>query len=78
MLKAVIKGHARFVYYHSLGLSYAIKKYNLEDKLKILPVNFKVYNHYAVVSKKYPQEYFEMVQDALKHINNNGLFKKYL
>ena len=67
LLKMLILKHGRMGFYHNLALITAIKQYNFQNKIKILPINFPSYYQYVALYKKtHPQ---------IVHILNNSLIK---
>ncbi|OUS31145.1 hypothetical protein A9Q99_04845 [Gammaproteobacteria bacterium 45_16_T64] len=81
LLKKLDRGHGRFVFYHDLGLKHTIKEEGLDSKVKILPVSFLTYQHYAAVSKSTPKTTKDRVSAALEKIGRDGtllnIHKKY-
>jgi polar amino acid transport system substrate-binding protein len=66
------KARPRFVYYHDLGLSYAIESQNLGKKVKLLPTKFRQYNHYIAFSKKVPPKIIAKVRAAVEQLVADG------
>jgi len=76
LLKKLIGKRGRFAFYHNLGLTTVIRNDNLSDKVKILPVSFLTYDHYAAVSQTIPASTVNQINDALKKLSDNGELKK--
>jgi len=76
MLELVALGRARFAYYHDLGLTYAARKYALDDAFKILPTKFHTYHHYAVLSKHTPNAYLKRIKSAIIQLKKSGILRK--
>ena len=76
LLKMLIAKRGRFAFYHDLGLQSAIKDGALEKKIKILPVSFLTYYHYAAFSKNTPVETVDKVRTALEKLKDNGELAK--
>ena len=72
-LKKLLTGRGSFVFYHDLGLKSIIKKQGLEKQVKILPVSFLTYWHYAAFSKRVPETTIERVRIALKKLESSGV-----
>ena len=71
-LKKLMSDRGSFVFYHDLGLASLIKKEKLEKEIRILPVSFSSYYHYAAFSKNIPLETINRIRIALEHLNENG------
>ncbi len=76
LLKKLMAKRGRFAFYHDLGLRNAIKNENLEKKVKILPVSFLTYYHYAAFSKNTSIETINKVKIALGKLKDNGELAK--
>ncbi len=76
LLKMLMFERGRFAFYHDLGLQSIIKNETLEKKIKILPVSFLTYYHYAVFSKNTPRETIDKVRTALEKLKDNGELAK--
>ena len=72
----LIAKRGRFAFYHDLGLQSAIKGGAFEKKIKILPVSFLTYYHYAAFSKNTPVETVDKVRTALEKLKDNGELAK--
>ena len=67
---------ARFAFYHDLGLRDVINKQGMGDEIKILPVSFLRYSHYAAFSRKVPNETREKIEIALDKLSTTGELTK--
>lgn len=75
-LKKLLAGRGSFVFYHDLGLKSIINNLELENKVKILPVSFLTYWHYAAFSKQVPAAAIERVRNALEKLGENGVLSE--
>ncbi len=71
-LKKLLAGRGSFVFYHDLGLKSIITKLGLDKKIKILPITFSTYWHYAAFSKYVPKSTINRVKIALEKLEKNG------
>jgi len=76
LLNMLIAGRGRFAFYHDLGLQNVIKRNALGKKVKILPMPFFTYYHFAAFSKNIPAETIDKVRTALEKIKNDGELEK--
>jgi polar amino acid transport system substrate-binding protein len=65
----------RFAYYHDLGLLHTMRKFNLEEKIRLLPPSFQESQHYVAFSKKADPAKFRAVQRALQRLRDSGALK---
>jgi ABC-type amino acid transport substrate-binding protein len=72
LLKKLMGKRGRFAFYHDLGLQKIIEDENLKKEIRILPVSFLKYHHFAAFSKKVPTETILSVGAALEKLENNG------
>lgn len=66
----------RFLYYHNLGLLYTIKEQKLTNRLRVLPVSFRDYNHWAACSKQTPKATVLRVEAAIRRLIDDGTIQK--
>lgn len=76
LLRMLMAQRGRFAFYHDLGLRGAIKKDVLEKKVKILPVSFLMYAHYAAFTKNTDMTTITKVQKAIEKLMHNGALTK--
>ena len=76
MLKKLIAGQGRFAFYHDLGLQETVRSEGLEGKVKVLPVTFLTYYHYAAFSKSVSAEAVKQVETALNKVKSSGELTK--
>jgi len=81
LLKMLKHKRGRFAFYHELGLRDIINKEGFINEIKILPVSFLTYSHYAAFSKTVPDETRKKVKIALEKLISSGeltkIYKKY-
>ena len=76
MLKKLIAGQGRFAFYHDLGLQETVRSEGLGDKVKVLPVTFLTYYHYAAFSKNISADTVKQVENALNKVKSSGELAK--
>ena len=72
LLEMLVTKRGRFAFYHDIGLRSAIKYEGYSTRIKILPVSFLTYSHFAVFSSKVPSETIDKVRSAIKKLQSNG------
>jgi len=72
MIKLMLAGRGRFAFYHDLGLKNAIDSMEAEQRIRILPLSFSTYHHYAAFSKNMPPGHAMRIDRALQKIRDNG------
>ena len=72
LLRILLSGHIRLVFYHDLGLRNIIRDQGLDEQIKILPVSFSTYHHYVAFNWNTPAATIDRVDSALRKISNNG------
>lgn len=72
LLKKLMGNRGRLAFYHDLGLQKEIENENLDQKIKILPMSFLKYQHYAAFSKNIPTDTISLVRTALEKLKNSG------
>ncbi len=62
LLKMLKHKRGRFAFYHDLGLHHTINREGLDNEVKILPISFSTYSHYAAFSKSAPEEIIQKIK----------------
>lgn len=75
-LNMLIRGRGRFVFHSDIALKDEIKRYKLEDKIKLLPTQFATEGRYLVVSKKAAPEVKEKLGIAMEKLRTSGELSK--
>lgn len=75
-LEKLIAGRGRFVYFHDLGLRFAIQQSFADSGLRILPTSFHSYRHYLAFSQEVPPDVVREVESALERIASSGALQK--
>ncbi len=75
-LEKLLAQHGRFVYFHDLGIRFAIRKSFAESGLKILPTSFRTYRHYLAFSRKVPPDIVEEVDRVLERLEASGALRE--
>ncbi|MCJ8300350.1 MAG: transporter substrate-binding domain-containing protein [Pseudomonadales bacterium] len=80
-LRKLLAKRGRFVYNHHLGLIDSINRENYSKKIKILPTNFRSYQHYVAFSKSVSADKIAIIRRALQKLQQTGelaeILKKY-
>lgn len=71
-LKKVIAGHDRFFYMNDQTMSWLLRKYELQDKVRVLPVTLKEEPIYFWISRKTPPATARLMESALDKIHASG------
>lgn len=72
LLKKLMVNRGRLAFYHDLGLQKEIENENLGKEIKILPISFQKYSHYAAFSKKVPPDTILLIETALEKLRSTG------
>ena len=72
LLKRLMIGRVRMVYYHDLGLSATIRKEKLERQVRLLPTSFRQYHRYLAVSHSADASIRERLGAALQKLHKSG------
>jgi len=72
LLKKLIGKRGRLAFYHDLSLQKSIENENLEKQIKILPISFLRYQHYAAFSKNTLPETMLLIETALEKLKSSG------
>jgi len=64
--------------YHSLGLKYALGNNKKWNRLKLLPISLRDYEHWMVFSKQISPEVYSALNAALKEIRDKKVIEKIL
>lgn len=81
LLKMLMFKRGRLAFYHDLGLRDIINKEGLSNDIKILPISFLTYSHYAAFSKNVSDETRNKIKIALEKLASSGelarIYKRY-
>ena len=70
-----------YAYYHDLGLLHTMRKFNLQNRIRLLPVVFQESQHYVAFSRKADPAKFRAVQKALQSLQESdalqAIYKRY-
>ena len=72
LVKMLMYKRGRFAFYHDLGLQHTVLQENLGEQIRILPVTFSSYPHYAAFSRHVSEQTIERVKSALDHLQMSG------
>lgn len=76
LLEMLLYKRGRFAFYHDLGLQKIIENEDLGDEIRIIPVSFLTYCHYAAFSKNVPGITIDKVKNALEKLKGSGELSK--
>ena len=76
LLKKLTSGRGRFVYESDLNLKEAIRKFHLQDKVRILPVSFRNEAQFAAVRKDLDRAAAARLEADLEQLAKNGELKR--
>lgn len=80
-LQKLLLGRGRFFYQGDLNLASDIRRYQLSDKVRILPLSFRREAQYVAFSRQVPPEAVARVERALQALQRSGeldaIFRRY-
>lgn len=71
-LNRLIHSRGRFFYYYDYGMLYSIKVGGLQEKIDILPLSFRKYQHYIIFAKTVPSFIVEQINKTINNMKKNG------
>ena len=76
LMKKLLNGRGRFVYESDMNLAEAIRKFHLQDKVRILPASFRTEAQFVIVRKGLDRAAAAKLETALEQLAKSGELKR--
>ncbi|MDE1462048.1 transporter substrate-binding domain-containing protein [Spartinivicinus poritis] len=71
-LKKLVNKRGRFFYYYDYGMLYSIKMGGFKNKVTVLPMSFRKYQHYIIYSKSVAENTIKEVNQIISRMKQSG------